>query len=643
MTLSFQRWGLGAKLSFLTGVAVAALFLLFTFALSHKASEQLEALALEDLHNQTTSVVDMAQMFDSSLNEEVASFTKLFNSFIPQPISRDESQMQSINGISVPMLKGGDTSLHENNALPDDFLTRTGAIATLFVRSGDNFVRVATSLRKEDGSRAIGTQLDTASPAFAPVVKGETYRGLALLFGKRYITQYEPVKDASGKVIAILFVGVDITHSWQVMRNKILNRRLGESGHFYVINRAPGKTYGQFLFHPSDEGKRPAWPDAILKPVLTEQQGTLEMEKEDGRTALLSFTQLPGWNWAIVGEVDKATLLSGVTSMRNQFLAAGVIVSLLFAAAFVWTVRRWLTTPLRNVITLARQYAAGDLRETIDTRRQDEVGQLIDAINGIGNGLQLIVNQVRDAAGDISHGTRALASDSGEISEQINKQASSVEETSASMEQLAATVSQNAANMEQTQSLVKEASDAVQHGGETVSNAVTTMNDIRSASQRIADITHVIESIAFQTNILALNAAVEAARAGEHGKGFAVVAQEVRALAARSANAVKEIEQLISDTLAKVSEGHALSEQTRKAMEAIISRIGQINQLVTEINHASHEQSAGIGQVNIAMHQIGEATHINAERVTRSEQTAQVLREKGNHLNELVSLFRLKA
>ena len=190
MTLSFQRWGLGAKLSFLTGVAVAALFLLFTFALSHKASEQLEALALEDLHNQTTSVVDMAQMFDSSLSEEVASFTKLFNSFIPQPISRDESQMQSINGISVPMLKGGETSLHENNALPDDFLTRTGAIATLFVRSGDNFVRVATSLRKEDGSRAIGTQLDTASPAFAPVMKGETYRGLALLFGKRYITQY---------------------------------------------------------------------------------------------------------------------------------------------------------------------------------------------------------------------------------------------------------------------------------------------------------------------------------------------------------------------------------------------------------------------------------------------------------------------
>ncbi|MBF9273083.1 methyl-accepting chemotaxis protein, partial [Enterobacter hormaechei] len=180
-------------------------------------------------------------------------------------------------------------------------------------------------------------------------------------------------------------------------------------------------------------------------------------------------------------------------------------------------------------------------------------------------------------------------------------------------------------------------------GGETVTHAVSTMDDIRDASKRIEDITRVIESIAFETNILALNAAVEAARAGEHGKGFAVVAQEVRALAARSANAVKEIEQLIGDTLNKVSEGHALSEQTRLAMDAIIVHIDNISQLVTEINHASREQSAGIGQVNLAMTHIGEASHINADRISRSEQTAQTLREKGSHLTRLVSLFQLKA
>ncbi len=223
-----------------------------------------------------------------------------------------------------------------------------------------------------------------------------------------------------------------------------------------------------------------------------------------------------------------------------------------------------------------------------------------------------------------------------------NKQASSVEETSASMEQLTATVQQNAANMEEMQSLVNETSRAVQTGGTTVEDAVATMDAIRTASQRIADITHVIESISFQTNILALNAAVEAARAGEHGKGFAVVAQEVRALAARSANAVKEIDELTSDTLKKVREGHTLSDNTRQAMESITTHMNHISQLVKEINHASHEQSAGINQVNIAMTLIGEATHINAGRVSRSEQTAGTLREKGAHLTEVVRLFSLK-
>ncbi|MFY9996813.1 MAG: Cache 3/Cache 2 fusion domain-containing protein [Leclercia sp.] len=637
----FRRAGLGTKLSLLTGLSVATLFLLFTFLLSYNTSQKLESLAIEDLHNQSTGVVDMVQMFNTSLTEEVESYTRLFTTFLPQPLSLDASQTRTINGQNVPLLKGGETDLHENNTTPDDFLNRTSAISTLFVRSGDDFVRVATSLRKENGDRAIGTVLDHASPAWAVVTKGEVYRGLALLFGKRYITQYQPVKDAGGQVIAIIFVGVDITQSWNVMREKILSRRLGESGHFFVLDRSHGKNHGQYLFHSAEEGQLPKWEKDVQQQLLGDRSGTLERQSTEGRTLIMAWTPLPGWNWTIVGQVDKTVLLADVTSLRDRFLLAGVVLSALFAMLFVFIIRRWLTRPLRDVIGLAQQYAAGDLRATLPGTRQDEVGQLINAINGIGGGLQKIVLQVREAAGDIHLGTNALAADTGEISAQINKQASSVEETSASMEQLAATVQQNAANMEQTQQLVGETSRAVHQGGETVSHAVATMDDIREASKRIEAITRVIEGIAFQTNILALNAAVEAARAGEHGKGFAVVAQEVRALAARSANAVKEIELLIGDTLSKVSEGHALSEQTRQAMESITGHIDNINQLVTEINHASREQSAGIGQVNLAMAHIGEASHINADRVSRSEQTAQALRGKGSHLTDLVSLFRL--
>ncbi|HIE5390586.1 TPA: methyl-accepting chemotaxis protein [Enterobacter cancerogenus] len=642
MITFFRRAGLGAKLSLLTGVSVAILFLLFTLLLSHKASQQLETLAVEDLHNQSSGMIDMVEMFNTSLSEEVESYTRLFTTFLPQPLTVDASQRKAISGIDVPLLKGGETDLHENNALSDDFLSRTGAISTLFVRSGNDFVRVATSLRKENGDRAMGTVLDIASPAYGAMTKGEVYRGPALLFGKRYITQYQPMKNSDGQVIGIIFVGVDITHSWNVMREKILSRRLGESGHFFVLDRGNGKTRGQYLFHASEEGKLPQWDDATQQQLLSDTSGTLERTSEDGRTLKMAYTPLPGWNWTIVGEVDKSVLLANVNALRDRFLLAGAVLSALFAGLFIVIIRRMLTRPLQKVIHLARRYAEGDLRANLPVEREDEVGQLVAAINGIGEGLQKIVLQVREAAGDIHTGTRALASASGEISEQINKQASSVEETSASMEQLSATVQQNAANMEQTQVLVGETSRAVHQGGKTVTHAVATMDDIRDASKRIEDITRVIESIAFQTNILALNAAVEAARAGEHGKGFAVVAQEVRALAARSANAVKEIEQLIGDTLNKVSEGHALSEQTRLAMDDIIVHIDNISQLVTEINHASREQSAGIGQVNLAMAHIGEASHINADRVSRSEQTAQTLREKGSHLTQLVSLFQLK-
>ncbi|WP_110028085.1 methyl-accepting chemotaxis protein [Mangrovibacter plantisponsor] len=642
MMTSFKYWGLGARLSVMTAGSVAVLFFIFTVFLGRQASQQLEEQALQDMKAQVTGIHDTAQMFNSSLNSEVASFTQLFASFLPQPLSVDPQQTAEISGHKVPLLKGGDIPLHENNQFSDDFLARSGAISTLFVRSGDDFVRVATSLRKEDGSRAMGTLLDRNSPSWAKVSKGEVYRGLALLFGKRYITEYQPVKDASGQTIAVLFVGVDISDAWQLMREKVISRHIGQSGQFFVLSNAPGKTWGQYLFDAKREGKTPNWPENISKEVLNQPSGSTSWQSpESGNTALV-WTTLPDWKWVIVSEVNKDQLLSDITRMRDSFLVAGAVLVVLFALFFIWLIRRWVSQPLQQVIGLAHLYAGGDLRQSIHTQRHDEIGQLIEGINGIGDGLNTIVQQVRQTAEEISHSTDTLATDSDEIGEQITKQASSVEETSASMGQLATTVARNADNMGTAQGLVEETTQAVHSGGITVKHAVTTMDAIREASQRIADITHVIESIAFQTNILALNAAVEAARAGEHGKGFAVVAQEVRALAARSANAVKEIDQLIADTLEKVSEGHVLSQQTSQSMEDITGHIEHINQLIATISSASQEQSAGIGQVNIAMTQIGESTHINARRIARTEEVAHSLRSQGHHLTELVKLFHIK-
>jgi methyl-accepting chemotaxis protein len=641
--LAFGRWSLGVKLSVITSLSVAALFLVLTLALTNNASNQMQALTLENMENQVDGIGDMATMFNSTLSEEVANYTALFQSFLPKQFSIDPGERVTIGAEQAPVLRAGLKTLNLDESLVDDFLARTGAISTVFVRTGDDFLRVSTSLRKENGERAIGTRLDRASPAWKMAQQGQIFQGVAMLFGKRYITQYQPVKDASGQVVGILFVGVDITKQYALIREKVLVKKLGESGHFSVLSDAAGKTRGQYVFHPEREGQLPAWPEATRQLLLSQTSGKVEVKDANGETQIMAWHHLPDWHWIILGEVNKASLLAPIQHTRNLFLTLGAALVALFALGFITTTHRWISRPLQQVIELAEHYSAGNLQATLETRRHDEVGKLIVAINGIGDGLDRIVSQVREAAQEISSGTDAIASSSENISEQITRQAASVEETSASMEQLSATVAQNAANVSQALTLVGEAAAAVGKGGETVTRSVTTMTDIKSASQSIADITQVIESIAFQTNILALNAAVEAARAGEHGKGFAVVAAEVRALAQRSATAAKEIDGLIENSLSKVVQGHNLSEQTRQSMEDIVGRIEQVKVLMSEINTASKEQSAGIGQVNIAMNQIGQATHESTELVATSELTAQELSRKGHHLTALVQVFRVKA
>ena len=638
--LSLSAMSLGIKLSVLTSFSVAIVLFALTLTLSHNAARQLEQLAVDDMQNQVLGINEMATMFNATLSEEVANYTRLFQSFLPKRFSRDDSSRIQVGSFSTPTLRAGLKTLNLDQIAVDDFLDRTGAVSTIFVRDGEDYIRIATSLKKEDGSRAVGTQLDRSSAAWRSVNKGEVYRGLATLFGHRYITQYQPVQDDSGAVIAILFVGVQIDKQYALMRDKVLARRLGDSGSFFVLNGTPGSAQGQYLFARQSEGKLPDWDSSVQQQILTQPHGLLEIAHQ-GETRLLAWQQLPGWNWIIAGEVSRASLLAPITHSRNLFMLIGLALVLAFAIGFVLYSRRAITRPLQQVIHLAEQYAAGNLQAHLDSARRDEIGQLVSAINGIGDGLEKVVGQVRAAAREISDGTDTIAASSSSISEQIGRQASSVEETSASMEQFGATVAQTAANVRQAMALVGEAASTVSQGGSTVARSVETMAEIRIASQSIADITHVIESIAFQTKILALNAAVEAARAGEHGKGFAVVAAEVRALAQRSANAAKEIDGLIASSIDKVAAGHALSEQTRDAMSHIVSHIEQVKTLMGEINIAAQEQAAGIGQVNLAMNHISHATHQSSDMINQSEHTAQHLSQKGHHLTQLVSIFRL--
>ncbi|CAI8982896.1 MULTISPECIES: methyl-accepting chemotaxis protein [Burkholderia] len=650
------RVSVGARLAALACALVALLFTVFAWTLAHFAGQQLAEEAHLRIVDKEQSIRAMVDLFDKALTAEANRSMSLFASFLPADFSLDPARTVDIGGVPAPTLFAGGQPLDLDYAIPDQFLKKSGAIATIFARDGDDFVRITTSLKKQDGARAVGTKLDRAGPAYAPLVAGRSYTGLAKLFGRPYITQYKPVTDATGRVIGALFVGLDIGTELKLVEDGIRALKIGDNGYYFVLDASQGASRGTFVVHPDAAGQPADDKRAPYAQMLAAGEGRLAYTSTDpaahdgGPTAkFVSFTTIPQWQWLVGGIALDDELLATMRATRNRFLMIGAVLVAAFATLFVIVVRRVVSRPLEAAARASERYAAGDLSVRIrdgaaahGSAGNDEIGRLVQAVDGIGDGLARIVAQVRNSSADIAHGTVGIAAGSGDIAARIATQASSVEQTAASMEQITAAVQQSAEHAAQANALVADASAAATNGDAAVQRVVATMDDIGRATRRIAEITGAIEGIAFQTNILALNAAVEAARAGEHGKGFAVVAAEVRALAQRSAAAVKEIDALSTESSTTVEQGYRIADAARGTMRDIVARVDQVRTLIGEISAASREQSTGIEQVNLAVTQIGEATQQNATLIADAERAAVALRDQAAQLSDAVSVFRLE-
>ena len=302
---------------------------------------------------------------------------------------------------------------------------------------------------------------------------------------------------------------------------------------------------------------------------------------------------------------------------------------------------RSITRSLAQARDLAERIAGGDLSRDTLALNHDEVGQLVTAMGRMQQSLRGLVRQVQDAAGNISTASSEIATGNHDLSQRTEQTAANLEEAASSMEMLTSTVQQSAQASRQASDFASSAAEVAARGGAVVSQVVSTMDQITTSSRKIADITGVIDSIAFQTNILALNAAVEAARAGEQGRGFAVVASEVRSLAQRSAGAAKEIKELIGSSVERVEDGSRLVSQAGQTMTEIVGSVRRVSGIIHEITASAAEQSDNIGHISQSVTQLDQMTQQNAALVEQSTAASESLREQALQLTRAVSQFKL--
>jgi len=380
---------------------------------------------------------------------------------------------------------------------------------------------------------------------------------------------------------------------------------------------------------------------------VTIRQGQLMRSGLSGIAARLLGSSL---RWRVGGALAAIALLfaaigvAGLTlvdgTLGRWFGAAGAL-GVCAIAALEFAVRHSVGIPMQEAIATARAIAGGDLSCKIHTRRRDDVGQLLRAMQQMSVNLTAMIGDVRTSVDSMTAATGDIASGNSDLSARTEAQAANLEETAASLAQLALAVRQNADHTQHASQLVAGAVEVAGRGGEAVSRVGATMAAITQAGKRIEDITGLIDGIAFQTNLLALNAAVEAAKAGERGRGFAVVAGEVRSLAQRSAGAARDIKRLIDATVLRLTEGDRLVGDASDTMAGIVTSVRRVDGIVAEMAEAGREQSSNIEQINRAVVELDRNTQQNAALVEQAAVAAESLHEQAGRLRATVGMFTL--
>jgi methyl-accepting chemotaxis protein-2 (aspartate sensor receptor) len=632
----------GTKISLIQVVVMAILLGGGTWAAVAMITRTLQQSVLVQLRNTNDTIINLLDGYAHEVDQEANRLSRVFASYFNGPFALYPSKTIRMGDRDVPTLMSGTRILNGDVEIVDRLsqVAGAGGVATVFARSGDDFIRVTTSVKTETGVRATGTVLSRTHPGYAQLLHGQDYAGKALLFGKSYITKYTPIKDASGTVIGILFVGLDLSEGLTELKKHILGIKIGETGHPNAFDAAQGVNFGVRVIHPTLEGTsaladRDAAGHQFIKEELTNKTGTIRYltskpgypDSDLGHEKLVVYDHFAKWDWVVDSGsyVDELYALSD--RLRNVLLEGSAVVIFLTAVLLWIANRRLVIRPLEEAVVAANRLAEGDFRTPIATDGADEIGQLLQSMQQVLHQVSQTVAGVNSAAGQLVGASGEVSAAAQTLSQASGEQAAGVERTGAAIEQMTASIAQNSDNSKLTDGIAAKAALQAGASGDAVRATAAAMKQIAS---KIG----IIDDIAYQTNLLALNAAIEAASAGEHGKGFAVVAMEVRKLAERSRVSAEEIGAIAANTV-------QLAERAGRLLDEMVPNIKNTSDRVQEIAAASAEQSIGVDQISAAVSRMSQTTRQNVASSEELAATAEELNAQAASLQQTMAFFKI--